>query len=84
MSGNTLHRDVGRRAALLLGVGEAEQVQVRGATVQLAWEGPGFLPRIDVRRDLGVDEGAHAVAEAFVIGADFHGAISISTCRAAT
>jgi hypothetical protein len=75
---------IGRGAAIGLGIAQAEQPDVRGAPVERARESLRLVPCVDVRRDLGGDEGAHAVAEQLVLGRGLHPAISISTWRAAT
>jgi hypothetical protein len=81
-----------RRAAEVLGVAEADQAGVGGLGVELARERAGFVPGVDVRRDLALDEAAHAgaerVARGELVGVDgaarAHARTSTSGWRTAT
>ena len=78
-------KQVGRRAAVLLGKADAEQARGGGLAVELARKLLGLVPGGDVRRDLARHEAAHGVAQRLVLvgerGMRFHaGSNSTSSC----
>jgi len=72
-----------RRAAEVLGIAEADQSRIGRLGVELAREGAGFVPGVDVRRDLALDEAAHAGAKGSargeLVGVDGDAAIHART-----
>src|SRR6185295_13247000 len=80
-----------RRPAVRLGIAEADQPGVGGLAIELAREAAGLVPRVDVRRDLALDEAPRAGAERVELGgverrcrAGVHGCNSTRRWRAAT
>ena len=72
LDGDAQHREVAAAAAVLLGEGDAEQPEVAHAAHDVDREVVIAVPRLGVRRDLGLGEVTHDRAQRVVLLGELH------------